>query len=344
MTGGGWNRGAHTCFAPVVDVGDRGLPRAEQGAGWLDIDAGLAGAAPVAEGGTRVGVVGHGTVDAEPGGLAQLVQEGGLHDLLPGGEDKFEPGAVVDIGADGPGVVVDGLHSRHTGRDGDAVEVDGRIVVGGVTVSEDAEDEAVPPLDMDCAVQEGLSRECVSARDGAGDAFEEDRQRECWRRLSLRWRPWRFGCGEGYGCAVGVGSGFRGVDGCGFLAEELRRRQGCLPGGNAGGGENGAGGNRAAAPREAGEAEPGGVLAFDEVGAPAVLAKAEQDGGIGDAGAVVRYGDGETRLPVLGRPGEAVREVSMVCKAGGAAARRLECPLRCASRGRRPMYAVAARR
>ena len=48
--------------------------------------------------------------------------------------------------------------------------------------------------------------------------------------------------------------------------------------------------------RQAGETEAGGVLAPDQVLAPAVLAEAEQDSGIGDAGAVVGDGDGETGL------------------------------------------------
>ena len=40
----------------------------------------------------------------------------------------------------------------------------------------------------------------------------------------------------------------------------------------------------------------GGVLAADEVVGPAILAEAQQDGGIGDAGAVVGDGDGEARF------------------------------------------------
>ena len=52
----------------------------------------------------------------------------------------------------------------------------------------------------------------------------------------------------------------------------------------------------AAAARQAGEAEAGGVLAPDQVVGPAVLAEAQEDGGVGDAAAVVRDGDGETGL------------------------------------------------
>ena len=52
----------------------------------------------------------------------------------------------------------------------------------------------------------------------------------------------------------------------------------------------------AAAARQAGEAEAGSVLAADQVVGPAVLAEAQEDGGICDAAAVVRDGDGETGL------------------------------------------------
>ena len=55
-------------------------------------------------------------------------------------------------------------------------------------------------------------------------------------------------------------------------------------------------GDRAAAARQARETEAGGVLAADEVVGPAILAEAQQDGGIGDAGAVVGDGDGETEF------------------------------------------------
>ena len=52
----------------------------------------------------------------------------------------------------------------------------------------------------------------------------------------------------------------------------------------------------AVAARQAGEAETGGVLAPDRCVVPAVLAEAQQDGGIGDPRAVVGNGDGERRL------------------------------------------------
>ena len=54
--------------------------------------------------------------------------------------------------------------------------------------------------------------------------------------------------------------------------------------------------DHAVAPREAGEAETGGVLAAHQRVVPAVLAEAEQHGGIGNAGPVVGNGDGERRL------------------------------------------------
>ena len=51
---------------------------------------------------------------------------------------------------------------------------------------------------------------------------------------------------------------------------------------------------RTTAARQARETEAGGVLAPDQVVGPAVLAEAQEDGGIGDAAAVVGDGDGET--------------------------------------------------
>ena len=52
-------------------------------------------------------------------------------------------------------------------------------------------------------------------------------------------------------------------------------------------------GHGAAAARQAGKAEAGGILAADQFLAPAVLAEAEQDGRIDDAGAIVGDGHGE---------------------------------------------------
>ena len=57
--------------------------------------------------------------------------------------------------------------------------------------------------------------------------------------------------------------------------------------------------------RQAGEAESGGILAPHKGVVPAVLAEAQQDGGIGDPRAVVGNGDGERRLARRG--GDLVR-------------------------------------
>ena len=82
-----------------------------------------------------------------------------------------------------------------------------------------------------------------------------------------------------------------------LLAQEMRRCENDAP---AGRGvavwSPGPGCYRAAAPREAQESHAGGVFAVDQVLVPAVLAERQQDGGIGDAGAVVRDGYGQGDL------------------------------------------------
>ena len=87
------------------------------------------------------------------------------------------------------------------------------------------------------------------------------------------------------------------------LAEEMLRRKLDVPSGRSRTiGAARPGGDRAAAPREAQHAHAGGILAAHQVLAPAVLAERQQDGGIGDAGAVVGHGDGQG--PGIGGAGE----------------------------------------
>ena len=79
------------------------------------------------------------------------------------------------------------------------------------------------------------------------------------------------------------------------LSQEMRRCKHDPPTGRYGA-AHGTRGDGAAAAREAGEAEAGGVLALHQFAGPAVLAEAEQQGGIGDAAAVIGDGDGKLRL------------------------------------------------
>ena len=292
-------------FAPVVDMRGGGPPGTQHGRRRCDLDAGLPGPFPVLEGRTRIGARGHGAVDGEARGVVHLLQEIVLDGLLPGRQHQLEIGAIADIGADRPGAAVDGLDRGESHRQGQAVEVEIGVVVAAMAVAEDPEGEAAPGLGMDRAVEKGpaveLFADDVRLVGGLGRrvALEEYRQRvmpggipggvpdrgrvlarlERDRRAVRKWRP-VVGMDFGLGFAQEM---FRGeIDppaGHGAAIRRARPRR-----------------DGAAAARQAGETEAGGVLAADQVVGPAVLAEAKEDGGIDDAAAVVRDGDGETGL------------------------------------------------
>ena len=102
---------------PVVVVGGFGLPvwefvgRERQGdgecPGFLHIDVRHSGC------GARGG---DGAVDGGAGGLAEVVEEGRFDGLVAGGEHELELGAVLDVGANGPGVSGDGVDAGGGGR------------------------------------------------------------------------------------------------------------------------------------------------------------------------------------------------------------------------------------
>ena len=194
---------------------------------------------------------------------------------------------------------MDALDRGQAERHGEAEEIEIGVVVAAMAVAEDAEGEAAPRLGMDRAVEEGPAVELFPAGLGGGNPVEHDGQRivACGVhgriadrggdlcRLERYRRPVRE-----RRAVIGVNLGlrltqemFRGeIDppaGQGIAVRRTRPR-----------------GDRAAAARQARETEAGGVLAADEVVGPAILAEAQQDGGIGDAGAVVGDGDGETRF------------------------------------------------
>ena len=241
----------------------------------------------------------HGAVDGKPGGTPHLLQEIVLDGFLARGQHQFQFGAVADIGANAPDAAMDALDRGQGERHGEAEEIEIGVVVAAMAVPEDAEGEAAPRLGMDRAVEEGPAVELLPAGFGTGDPLEEDGQRVMPGGVHGRIadRGGGFGGFERYRRAmrerravIGVNPGlrltqemFRGeIDppaGQGMAVRRTRPR-----------------GDRAAAARQARETEPGGVLAADEVVGPAILAEAQQDGGIGDAGAVVGDGDGETRF------------------------------------------------
>ena len=286
-------------FAPVVDMRGGGPPGTQHGRRRRDVDAGLPGPLPVVEGGTRVGARGQGAVDGQARGVPHRLQEIVLDGFLPGRQHQLEIGAVADIGADRPGAAMDGLDRGESHRQGQAVEVEVGVVVAAMAVAEDAEGEAAPGLGMDRAVEKGPAVELLSARLGGRKLLKEDRQRvmpggilgriadrgggfgglERYRRPVRKRRP-VVGMNFGLGLAQEM---FRGeIDppaGHGAAIRRARARR-----------------HGAAAARQAGETEAGGVLAADQVVGPAVLTEAQKDGGVGDAGAVVANGDGETRF------------------------------------------------
>ena len=268
-----------------------------------DVDVGLVRPLAVLEGRARVGIGGHGAVDGEPGGVAQLLQEGVLHRLLPGRQHQLQTGAVADIGADGPGRAVDGLERGQAHRQGEAEEVEVGVVVTAAAVPEDAEGEAAPLLGMDRAVEEGAARQLLAARRVRRFVGEHHPERIMAGGIRSRvaYRGGGLGRPERNRRPVRERRSVIGADlGLGF-AEKMPGLQVHRPAGQviatAGTGPRGDG---AAAARQAGEADAGGVLAPDQLLVPAVLAEAQQDGRVGDTGAVIGDGDGEERFPRSG--------------------------------------------
>ena len=150
--GGGLRR-----LAPVVAVGDRGLPGPQHGRRRRDVDAGLARPGPVLEGRPRRGIGGHGAVDRQPGSVAHFLEEAVLDRLLAGRQDEFEIGAVFHVGEHAPGGPVDGPDLGQSGGQGEAEEVQVGVPVAVAAVPEDPEDETPPLLGMDRAVEEGAA-------------------------------------------------------------------------------------------------------------------------------------------------------------------------------------------
>ena len=192
------------------------------------------------------------------------------------------------------------LDARQADRDGAAVEVDVGVVQAEAVpaVLEYAEHETGPALGMERAVEEGAAFQLLAAGRRGRDVLEDDRQgvvpgggADC-RADAVG----VLGLGrlERDGGAARPGRGFVGMHlGLG-LAQEMLRREVDAPSGR--GRTIGVAWprrDRAAAPREAQHAHAGRVLAAHQFLAPAVLAERQQDGGIGDAGAVVGHGDGQ---------------------------------------------------
>ena len=233
--------------------------------------------------GERRGAVGpaHCTVDRDAGGFAHVGGEAGLDEVLAGGKDELEIGRVVDIGADRPDAVVDGVDGGELRVDREAVEIDVGVPEEGRVVGEDAEDDAVPLFGVDRPVEEGLALQSV--------AVEHDRDG------AVQCRPAQGGS-HGLGGTVGVeadrgsvrGRGaFVGDDrGVGLAHESLGRDLGAPARGVERSGA-GPGRDAAAAPAERVDADTGRVLAVGGGAVPAAAAEGEQDGGIGDAAAVV---------------------------------------------------------
>ena len=293
---------------PVVDIGDRGPPGPQHGRWRWDVDAGVPRPRPVLESGARGGLGRHGAVNRQPGGLAHVFEKSILDSLLAGRQDQFEVRAVVDVCEDGPGRAVDGLDRGQADRQGQAEEVEVGIPVAGVTAPEDAEGETPPSLGVDRAVEKGAARQLFRAGSAIlGAILEDHRQRvmpggglcrvadrgQGFGRLERNRRAVRER-GLLIGPNLGVG-----------LPEEVLGHELDAPAGyNLPVERTRPGRDGAVAARQAGEAEAGGVLATDRRVVPAVLAEAQQHGGIGDAGAVVGDRDGGWRLACAsGDPG-----------------------------------------
>ena len=80
-------------------------------------------------------------------------QKSVLDGFLAGGQHQFQLRAVLDLGANGPGLSVEALHVRQAHVQGEAVEVEVRLVVGRTPGLEHGEREAVPVLDAQGAVE-----------------------------------------------------------------------------------------------------------------------------------------------------------------------------------------------
>ena len=128
--------------------------------------------------------------------VPHLLQEIVLDGLFPGRQHQLEIGAVADIGADRPGAAMDGLDRGESHRQGQAVEIEVRVVVAAMAVAEDAEGEAPPGLGMDRAVEEGSAVQLLSVRLGGGKLHMEHRQTgsagrhsrpHCGSRRRIRW-------------------------------------------------------------------------------------------------------------------------------------------------------------
>ena len=275
-----------------------------------EVDPGVARPCPVVKGRTRIGTLGHGAVDRQAGRLAHFREKRVLHGFPARRQQKFEAGAVQDVGADGPDAAMNGLDRGQADGHGQPGEVEVGLDVAAAAVPVDAEDEAVPALGMDGAVEEGLAFKRL--------AFERDRQRVVARCTGDRgadhfrgYRGLELHGGAGWiGRAVvvpdlGVAPAhevFRlEIHGPALPDVAVRRAR--------------PRGDPAAAVREAENPHAGGVLAGHQVVAPAVLAEAQQDRGVLDACAVVGNGH---RQGFFGRIGRAVVGLAVVCGDGDA--------------------------
>ena len=186
---------------------------------------------------------------------------------------------------------MNGLDHGHLDGHGQAEEVEVGLEVAARAVPVDAEDEAVPALGVDGAVEEGLAFERL--------AFERDRQRVVARRTGDRGADHVGGLGglELHGGAGWIGGAVVVPDVGVAPAHEvfglkidrpampdMAVRRACPRG------------DPAAAVREAEDSHARGVLAGHQILAPAVLAEAQQDRGVVDAGAVVGDGHREARF------------------------------------------------
>ncbi len=306
----GADRFALRRLAPVVDVGEAGTPGPELGRRRGDVDVGLVRALAVREGRARVWIGGHGAVDGEPCGLAHLFEERGLDGLLARGQHQLKVRAVHDVGAGRPALAGDRLDPGKLRGDGEAVKVDVGVVEAEPVpaVLERAEHEAAPALDVERAVEEGAAVEGLASGRRVGDVLEHDGQRIVPGRLldgpADALGVLGPGGPERDGGAVRPGRAIVGPDLRLGLARKMRGQKLDAPAGRevaVGGARPGRDG--AAAPREAQHAHPCRVLSRHQVLAPAVLAERQQDGRIGDAGAVV--GDGHREVAVGAGDGDA---------------------------------------
>ena len=259
----------------------------------------------------------NGAVDREARRLPHLVQELGLDRLASRGQYQLELGTGLDVGAHGPGAAPDGIDRRQTHGEGESVEVEVGVVEAGEPVPEDAEGEPAPALGVGGAVEEGLPL--------AGLAVEGDGQ----RAIAGGVRESAFDRGEALmgheGDRGAVRPGGVACDHLGLLlAEEAVGGERDPPaGGEVQQRPARPRGNGAPALRERIDAHAGGVLALRGVPVPAALAEGEEDGGVGDAVAVVsdRGADGGGSVGF----GQGLRDDG---DAGGAAAPRVLDQLR----------------